>query len=199
MTDEAENFLLDDAPPLESVRMPGPGMIRRQGKARMVAMLKREHLREIMPLPPEPGVHYHLISNGKADFWTWIPCMLDWYGTAEELYISTWTLNRTAVVELGELLDAGRIRQASFLTGLYFKRRETSVYAALLECLHARGMRYVCFENHAKVTLIASGARRLVVAGSANLTANPRLEQYVLVDDPDVYAFHRAWMEDMLK
>jgi len=167
----------------------------------MESMRKRDHLETIVPDPPKPGESIHIITNGKADFWTWIPHMVKWCGTVKELYCSTWTLNRTCCVELFELMDAGIIEKATFLTGLYFKRRETAVYATLLQGLQARNQRYVAFENHTKITLLRAKHthHHLVAEGSANLTSNPRLEQVVLSDDPALYAFHRGWMEETLE
>jgi hypothetical protein len=184
---------------LESQRIPDPRLHRQETRARFLRVKKRDNLAALMPTPPEKGYSYHLLINGKADFWPWVPHMVQWCGKAAELYCSTWTLNRACCTELFELLDAGTIQTASFLTGLYFKRRETAVYATLLQGLRARGLRYISFENHTKVTLIrGQDGRHLVAEGSANLTANPRLEQVVLTDDEQVYAFHREWMEEML-
>jgi hypothetical protein len=86
------------------------------------------------------------------------------------------------------------------LTGTYFKRRETAVYAFLLEGIRARGGRFRAFQNHAKVQLIANPDRDAwyTVEGSANLTSNPRLEQYVITNDRPLWEFHRRWMEEML-
>ena len=93
------------------------------------------------------GESVHIVSNGKYDFWTWVPQMLDWIGTVDEFYCSTWTLARSNCVELIELWDSGRIPlgKVSFLTGLYFKRRETATYSFLLEAIRQRGGRYIAF------------------------------------------------------
>ena len=39
----------------------------------------------------------------------------------------------------------------------------------------------------------------IVIEGSANFTANPRLEQNVMVNDEDLFRFHAEWMEEMFK
>ena len=177
-----------------------PRLLKRQAKARVLSAMKREHLRDVMPEPPEPGYSYHVISNGKFDYWTWIPAMIEWVGRADELYVSTWTLNRNNCADLFRLMDEGKIGRTGFLTGLYFKRRESAVYATLLHGLQRRGHRYACLANHAKVALIHNEAADawIVVEGSANLTANPRIEQYVITDDRTVYQFHKGWMEQCL-
>ena len=166
---------------------------------------KRQQLLEVIPSPPAAGESIHVIGEGLYDFWTFVPQMVDWLGRAEEMYLSTWTTCRANVVELFELIDTGRIGAVVFLTGLYFKRRETAVYTYLVNSLRRRGprFRYKAFANHAKVLLArgpgpAAAAAWLVCEGSANLTANPRLEQYVFTNDRGLYEFHRGWMEEAL-
>ncbi|MBC7325051.1 MAG: hypothetical protein H5T99_07030, partial [Moorella sp. (in: Bacteria)] len=55
------------------------------------------------------------------------------------------------------------------------------------------------FENHCKVLLIANAKKNawITVEGSANLNANPRFEQYVIVNDKALWDFHREWMEEV--
>lgn len=190
----------DDEAEIEVQRTVTPRCTRREAKQKVVAMMKREHLRDVMPAPPERGFTYHLVSNGKFDFWTWVPVMVEWIGQADELYVSTWTLNRGNCVDLFALIDAGKIRDVGFLTGLYFKRRESSVYSILLTGLQRRGFRYAALTNHAKVVLLCNQDRGdyIAIEGSANLTANPRIEQYTLCNDEEVYRFHRGWIEECL-
>ena len=190
-----------DAEDVETQTRITPRVLKHASKQRMLALAKRQHLHDVMPELPEPGYVYHVVSDGRWDYWTWIPRMLDWLGgRADEVYISTWTMSRPNCVDLLRLIDEGRIGRVSMLTGLYFKRRESSVYAMLLTGLHKRGGRYVALPCHAKVALLRNKERGawLVVEGSANLTGNPRIEQFTLCNDREVYSFHREWMEQCL-
>ncbi len=202
--DPLEAHLVDDvlglAGSLESAEMPSPRALRRQARRRVARVGQQESLRDIITAPPAPGESIHVASGSKFDFWTWCPVMLDWIGQAECLYCSTWTLSRPNAVEMLELWDAGRFATANFLTGTYFKRRETAVYTLLLEGIIARGGRFRAIQNHAKVLLLNNPARGqwITVEGSANLTANPRWEQYVITNDRDLWDFHRGWMDEML-
>ena len=163
------------------------------------AALKQEVVKDFLTGIPAPGETWHIVSNGKYDFWTFVPVILDHLREpAREFYGSTWTMNRGNVLELLDLFDRGRIEKIAILTGTYFKRRETAVYATLTEGLLTRKQRYVAFQNHAKVILIRTEQAAIVIEGSANFTANPRLEQYTLTNDQGLYKFHRAWMEEML-
>jgi len=191
-----------DADPLESDRIPDARTLRRAARRRLERIAHAQALDEVIPEPPAAGETVHIVSNAKYDFWTWVPHMLGWLDRADELYCSTWTLSRANAVDLFQLWDQGKVApgRVGFLTGLYFKRRETAVYTMLLDGLLRRGGRYRSFRNHAKVVLLSNAKKRLwlTVEGSANLTSNPRLEQYTLSNDRQLYRFHREWMEEML-
>jgi hypothetical protein len=102
------------------------------------------------------------------------------------------------VKELLALFDAGKVRKVAMLTGTYFLRRESAVATTLQEGLRDRGQRFRAFGNHAKVILLAAPPDYLTFEGSANFTANPRLEQNVITNDRDLYEFHASWMERFL-
>jgi len=195
----AEDILGEGQDPLESEAMPAARAHRISPRRRYERIQQREALEDVLAGPPEPGESVHILSRAQFDFWTWVPAMLDWIGHSPDLYCSTWTASRANVVELLELWDAGRIGRAHFLTGLYFKRRETAVYARLLEGLRTRGGRYCSSRNHAKVLLLANAARKawLTIEGSANLTSNPRTENYIITNDRGLWEFHRGWMEEL--
>ena len=203
----APDWLLDDLiggpeadQGLESDRIPSARAMRRQAKHRFARMGQRDTLADVIRRPPQPGETLHIVSGAKWDFWTWVPLILSrWLPQTETLYCSTWTLCATTVVELLEEWDAGRIGTVHFLTGLYFKRRETSVYSRLLNGLRDRGSTFRAFQNHAKILLLNHGDDHYTITGSANLTANPRAEQYDWTNDRAVWTFYRDWFAEMLR
>ncbi len=196
-----DSILGNENATLESTEQISSRSLKILAKRKMLRVAQQEKLKEIVTECPLPGEQIHVVSANKFDFWTWVPVMIDWLGVTENLYCSTWTANRQGVVDLFKIWDDGKIvGRVNFVTGLYFKRRETSVYATLVEGLLKRGGRYKAFETHAKVLLLKNEARNawLTVEGSANLTGNPRLEQYVVTNDQSLYEFHRDWFEEAL-
>jgi len=201
-----DDYLIDDilggqdaVDPLETEHMPAAARFRRaEARRRFIRFRQKQALGDVMDGPPAIGESVHLIGPGTFDFWTWVPVLLDWIGRTDRLSCSTWTTSRPNVVDLLELWDTGRIGTVDILTGLYFKRRETASYALLLDGIRARGGRYRAFLNHAKVLLLATPDGGICVEGSANLTGNPRLENYVITRDAGLYRFHRDWMEEAL-
>jgi len=192
---------------LETTRMPTASKIaiknqhkttRIHLKARKKNEIKMEHLAELLPQLPEEGWSYHVVSSGNFDFWTYVPHLISLGGYFDELYVSTWTMNRENVVEMLELYDDGKVGKINLLTGKYFKRRETAVFALILEGLLKRGQRYKAFANHTKIMLLGNKDHNIIVEGTANLTANPRVEQFIITHHTELYEFHRKWMEEML-
>lgn len=186
---------------LETIAMPDLGILSRKDvRRRLILATKREAMADILDRLPVPGETFHVVANGTFDHFDFVPRIAELMGTVDAFYGSTWTMNRQNALDLLELFDKGRLRAVALLTGVYFKRRETAVYATILEGLQARGQRFIAFENHAKVSLFARNetATHITVEGSANYTANPRLENFTVTNDIQVYELHRTWMEAML-
>ena len=192
---------IDNEQPLETVTQLSESLIhkRRALKREMVRIEKRAHAEAFLTELVDIGDTWHVISNAKYDFWTWIPVYIKLLGGhIDQLYGSTWTMSRVNVEELFIHFDAKQIDTVAILTGTYFKRRETAVFATLLEGLQQRQQRYKAFENHTKVLLMSSDPHYITIEGSANFTSNPRLEQYTMTNDKALFEFHQGWMEEML-
>lgn len=204
---------LDDKHDLETDFIPEARMMARSPAARTMIQVhkaiaierkrlfsrrtKETDARAAMPRLPAPGETFHVVSRGTFDFWNLIPITIEYMGgKVAEVYGSTWTLNRDIALQILELLDNGTIGRFSLLTGIYFKRRESAVYATILTGLQQRRQRYIAFRNHCKVALVGDDPNYITLEGSANFTANPRLEQFVITNDRQVYDFHRNWMEE---
>ena len=175
-------------------------MERKATRTELIFMDKVKTFQEIIKRFPEPGEYFHIVNNARYDFYTILPVMIERLGTLNECYVSTWTMNRTNALDILKNIDRGKIKKMTVLTGLFFKRRETAVYSQLMTGLQKRGQRFVAFKNHCKI-LIAKTARGRyqVIEGSANFTANPRMEQYIFTAGKDIYNFHKKWMEEALR
>ncbi len=190
-----------DGEDLESQEYPdNSGIAITPDKIEMINMMKKEHLQEILFSKPSYNSALHLISNGTYDYFTFIPVLINFIGYSDEFYGSTWTLNRNNCVEMFKLYDCGLIKNIHMFTGTYFKRRESAVYATLLQGIQERKQHYKCFENHAKIVLLCNhnSGDYFVVEGSANFTANPRTEQYVITNNKELFYFHKKWMDKIL-
>lgn len=176
-----------------------PRTARTRARHRFARIRQHEQIRTAVPQLPPAGTSIHAISQTHYDFWRWVPHLCELLAKPATLWASTWTMNRQNVDELAQLLDAGTLRAAHVLCGVYFKRRNTDVYGALVEQIrrHRRGgSRLVCFHNHAKVLLVDDGRRYFTIEGSANLCENSNLEQSTLTHSRALHAFHVSWMNE---
>lgn len=178
---------------------------RREAKRVMVNGLKREALSTLIPVLPPPDTDLYIISNGSGaeriqgridaraiDFGTFVPVLVDLLGAQGcTAYISTWTMNRNHALMLLELLDTGALARLTVATDPYFTRREAAIAATLIQGLDERGQQFRAWKNHVKAVCIASADNRrfVTVTGSANMSAQPRCEQFTLTTAPDVYQF----------
>lgn len=170
-----------------------------KAKRQMLKKLKQESAKECLPFLPKENESIHIVSNGKFDFFQFVPICIQYLGGQSKEFIgSTWTMNRDNVNDLLDMLDKKMILQAGILTGLYFKQRESSVYATLVEGMQQRGQKVKCLENHAKIVLLNNAEDFITIEGSANFTANPRIEQYVITNSRELYEFHREWMLEII-
>jgi hypothetical protein len=177
-------------------------MIRRPRRRLQLRALRQEKLEEFLERLPEPGETLHVVSNGSFDYWNFAPVTLQLLARKGRgpaaFYGSTWTMNRSNVLQLLSLYDQKKFSSVTMFSGLYFKRREPAVYTALASGLIDRGQRFLCFENHTKIMLLGAAPDWIVMEGSANFTANPRLEQNTISNDQQLFDFHKAWMEELL-
>ncbi len=186
--------LFDTNDKFETTRGITPKSMRARAKTKLVNGMKKQSLEELMPDLPEDGEYIHIISNGNYDYYGFVPLFAERIGVIDEFWGSTWTINRANVENLVALYDAGKIKDIHIITGLYFKHRETSVYATLVQEMAKRGQKYISCNTHAKVMLFRAGDRYFVVEGSANFTANPRIEQNIVCQSKPLWEHHRGWM-----
>lgn len=171
-----------------------------QTTIRMENKFKKKRVEEVITELPKQGESMHIISNGSFDYFTLVPRIidLDVADYCSEYYFSTWTMSHDHVVQIIDLFDSGYIKQVSALTGEYFKTRESATYAILATWCEQNGQRHFANKNHSKVTLLKMGENYYTIEGSANYTANPRIEQFVLSNHKELYYFHKTWMETLL-
>lgn len=191
---------------------------RKAKRREFITGLKREALTELIGELPPPDTDLWIVSNGSGaekkwhtggidvqafDFGSFLPVLVKMLGDRDVIgYVSTWTMNAQHGKNMIAMLADGRLAALTVFTDPYFSRREAVVYAQLVTGLQRypdRG-RYLSFKNHVKsIALAAPDGRTCVIVGSANLSAQPRCEGYVLSTAPDVYQFYRdEFFEAML-
>src|SRR5436190_12616122 len=124
---------LDEQRQLESPNtLDNPLQLRRRTRSRrQLRALRQEKLEQFFLSLPQPGETIHIVSNGSFDYWNFCPVILGLLSRPAVFYGSTWTMNRSNVLQLLSLFDQRKLLAATMFSGLYFKRREPAVYTAL--------------------------------------------------------------------
>lgn len=171
----------------------------RKAKTQAIRCTREAHLKKIFPDAIEPDHSYHFITGGDIDALSYPGVLIEKYTRFEESYWSTWTMSRVDVETLAGWLQNDQLGGVNVFTGEYFFRRETAVYATLLEMIKKHGGRLRTFKNHCKVILLKNEEKGLwlVIEGSANFTTNPRAEQTVINNSRELYEFYAAWFNEL--
>ena len=171
-----------------------------RSKMKAKTFLKKEKANEVFYELPASGESIHIISNGSFDYFNLIPFAIDLLGgNCNDFYFSTWTLNNQNSEAILKLYDDGKVKSINALVGLYFKTRESAVFNMLYEGLLSRGQKLFANANHSKITLLDNGKDYIIIEGSANFTANPRIEQFVITNSKELHEFHKKWMDEIIK
>lgn len=169
-------------------------------KLKTKSFLKKEKANEVFSEIPGENESIHIISNGSFDYFTLVPICIELMGNScNNFYFSTWTLNNSNSEAILKLYDDKKVQKINCLVGLYFKKREAAVFNMIYEGLKERGQRIFSNENHSKITLLDNGKDYIVIEGSANFTANPRIEQFTVYNSKQLFDFHKSWMDEIIK
>lgn len=174
-----------------------------RAKYEMINGLRREALTELITELPASDTTLYILSNGAGaerqdgsdrlifDFGAFVPVLVDLVGAGCDLYISTWTINRRGALALANMLRTGKAKRLTIAVDQYFNKRAPHIAKILFDAIRETGRGdYVTFRNHAKV-LVIEGSVSVVITGSANLSSQPRVEQYTLTTNPDVANFFK--------
>ena len=96
------------------------------------------------------------------------------------------------------MYDQADISNINALVGEYLASRDKGLFNYLKLGMIDRKQRLSSAKNHAKVVLLTDDTNYYVVEGSANFTANPRIEQFVLTNHKELFNFHKEWMNLLL-
>jgi len=157
--------------------------------------IKPENARQILDYLPEPGDCTHAVVRGDFVLCEIVPAIIG--NTPTELVaIATLGMSKANAIQLADLRSRGLIRQLQILVSHYFAGVDkTGTFADVCQILGADAPK-VC-RNHSKIILIQQPGRDFVIAGSANLRSSDNIEQFSIWNDAEVFAFHRAWMDEI--
>ena len=113
----------------------------------------------------------------------------------ENLYIATYSINLKAISVLMGLLDSGLVKNFTLILNCNMKFKIKGKDVVILDEVNKRdNFTLIKKYSHAKVTLIDQTDKKIVISGSGNYSENPKIEQYTICDDAELFEFHKSWM-----
>jgi hypothetical protein len=141
-------------------------------------------------------------SNGCSDTGSIFQYMID-QGTCKALYLSTWIISRTNIGYICKHIDNGNIVNLTFIISVRMKQMSggsgRATFNHLIEEFQKRDQVNLKVCNcHAKTFSAQIDDNYYTVTGSGNWTKNPRIENYTVTNDKDIFYFNKDWMSELL-
>jgi hypothetical protein len=149
---------------------------------------------------PQPGTVVHLLTAKRFALFNVIEAVLTMRAPARIKYLAVCTLgfSMANVEGLAAMLDVGQVEQLDFVFSVYFRSLEKANCEKLTAELGRRGARIIALLQHSKVLVIQTTAGdSYTVESSANLRSCASVEQMSIFNDPDLAAFHKAWINSL--
>lgn len=170
---------------------------------RLVVYEHAQAIAEALGPLPTPGDRVHAIVSGNFIFGDLIEAWImrhNW--EVPDLWVTTLGMSANNVDSLANLLHGDYVTRLHLAVSDYFyfhERGPGGLVGYLYDELDAwGGDRFQLFVigSHTKIALIATAdGARYVIYGSANLRSAGQIEQITIEHDPDLYAFHLAWLQ----
>ena len=120
----------------------------------------------------------------------------------EEMCLAIYRINQPTVESIIEFIDAGRIKNATFVISNFFNQTKKPEKWALALKAYAdtkNNIKHCYVHNHAKIMAIhTTNDNYYVFEGSGNMSDNARIEQYVYDNNKELFDFHKKWMNELI-
>ena len=155
---------------------------------------KLTKLNKEIPIPQLYGITY-LQTDTAFNAFDLVVQMAE-HQPIKNLLASTYSISRKSIESIIQLHDAGKIEQLTLLISDSMIKRNPTTIDNLLAMNQSRGNLTVKFAwIHAKVNLIETHQSKYVLEGSGNWSENAHFEQYILVNDPEVFDFRKQMFD----
>ncbi len=173
--------------------------IKRVLKNNQIHFIKAKALNDLCVIP-KPGEQYRIITEKQFNAYALILSLLE-SEIIDEMYLAIYRINQPTVISLIELIEAKKIKKATFIISSYFNQtKKPEIWAKMLRnyCTTNNSCNHVYTHNHAKVLAIKNKNGYYVFEGSGNMSDNARIEQYLYENNKLVYDFHKHWMTKLV-
>lgn len=158
----------------------------RQRKRRLVHAGAQTNAARVLG-PLEPGIEIYTMVVGQFHAINVVEAIIDQIAEPVNLDISSWTIAHFEIERVAHYIANGAAARVRFITDRSFKTRHPSILATLAETVGRENIRVL--RCHAKFATIQNEQWHIVIRTSANFNSNPRIENYEISDDPQLYIY----------
>lgn len=153
-------------------------------------MVKINTLKQLIGKLPAPDEIIFLWTLNSFNAFTFIPFVFSETGRIDNLVFSTYSINTRIVNSIIRWMHRGKIEHVHIFISDSMKFHMPKVVDLLNGYVTAGNNIKVDYVwNHSKVTLIKANQHHFVIEGSGNFSENAQHEQYVFLNNNEVYNF----------
>lgn len=161
-----------------------------------------DRLDELMFDLPDDETAYKIVSLCDLTAAGFIRYVSD-RAVIRSLDVSTFRIGPSALRQLRQLAENGRLLHARFVVGTIMeqdKRKTSSIkyWDDLCKMCEEYGWETVSRNNHTKLTLFDTSCGKFVLEGSCNLNEAPNWEQFSFCRDAGLYDFYHTVLDEMV-
>lgn len=147
---------------------------------------------------PKENQYYAIKTNGETDAGSFFTYALNNWQEITEMYLATWTISKANIKRIKDALDSGKLKYLTFVFSSTLKAANPSLYANLMINLKEySNVSLKEINSHAKTFSLTNGNDFITVSGSANWSENPRIENYLILNDKQLFNHHKEWMTEL--
>jgi hypothetical protein len=147
---------------------------------------------------PTENKYFAIKTNGTSDCGSIFSYILQEWNEITEMYLATWTISKQNIKRLKEAIESGKLKELTLVFSSTLKPANPSLYASLVGSLKDfENVKLKEINSHAKTFSVTNGQDFITVTGSANWSENPRIENFLILNDKTLFEHHKDWMSEL--
>ena len=147
---------------------------------------------------PNENQYFAIKTNGTSDCGSIFTYALQNWEEITEMYLATWTISKQNIKRLKEAIESGKLKNPTMVFSSTLKGANPALYASLVGSLKQfHNVKLKEINSHAKTFSISNGKNYITVSGSANWSENPRIENFLILNDKNLFEHHKDWMSEL--
>lgn len=147
---------------------------------------------------PTENEYFAIKTNGTSDCGSIFSYILKEWEEINEMYLATWTISKQNIKRIEEAVLTGKLKSLTLVFSSTLKPANPALYASLVGSLkNFENVKLKEINSHAKTFSVTNGKDFITVSGSANWSENPRIENFLILNDKNLFEHHKDWMSEL--